>query len=354
MQLSRTKNLILIFLLLSVPALSFAEKKKQTQGPPPMLVEVTSISQGMAEPMVDLVGTIKYARVSRVAAEIGGIVEHIDIKEGARVNKGQTLVKLNNDLRQTTLAGTRANYEQTLIELEKSRKDLKRIAALYEKKSVAETLYDDNFYRVLSMEKKSLSLKATLSRQQLELKKTTIKAPFDGLIQSKLTEQGEWVSGGGQVAVIADDRDLEAHIEVSQKLLGYLQADKPINVTCAGTTYRASFINFIPRGDIATRTFTVKLKLDNATGLIAGMEAKAQLPNGPKIGGLLVPRDAVINQFGRNIIFIADNGIAKMIPVQIRGYQGMQVSVENQALTAGAQVVVKGSERIRDGQAIRF
>lgn len=354
MQSSRMKNLLLIFLLLSVPALTFADDQKKPQGPPPMLVEVAPVTQGIAEPMVDLVGSIKYARVSRVAAEIGGIVEKIYFKEGARVKKGHPLVKLNSDLRQTTLAGTQANYEQILIELEKSRKDLKRITALYEKKSVAESLYDDNFYRVLSIEKQALSLKSTLSRQQLELKKTTINAPFGGLVQSKLTEQGEWVSGGGQVAVIADDRDLEAHIDVPQKLLGYLQNGKQIDVTCAGKTYAASFINFIPQGDIATRTFTVKLKLDEATGLIAGMEAKAQLPNGPKISGLMVPRDAVIHNFGRNVIFIANNGTAKMIPVQIRGYQGMQVAVENQTLTAGAKVVIKGNERIRDGQAIRF
>ncbi len=84
------------------------------------------------------------------------------------------------------------------------------------------------------------------------------------------------------------------------------------------------------------------------------MEAYAQLPDGLKQQSLLVPRDAVIQQFGQNVLFIAVDGKAKMIPVLISGYQGGQAAVSGPDLGEGMQVVVKGNERIRDGQAIRF
>ena len=355
MRLNSLKTLLYsLFMLLCFSSISAAEEKQKSQGPPPMLVEVTAVTQGSAEPMVELVGSVRYGRVSRVAAEVGGIVEQINFKEGARVKAGQPLVKLRSDLLQTGLAGTQANYEQVQIELEKARKDLKRIAALYKEKSVAETLYDENYYGVQALEKSVVTLKATFDRQKLELQKTSIPAPFSGLVQSKLTEKGEWVSTGGQIAVIADDSDLEVHIDVPQHLLGYLQAGKQLQVRSAGNSYAASFIHFIPQGDVATRTFTVKLKLHDAKGLIEGMEAHAKLPNGPKLEGLLVPRDAVIKQFGRDVIFLAVDGQAKMIPVEVKGYQGMQVAVAGQEIEAGAQVVIKGNERIRDGQGIRF
>jgi len=341
-------------MLLNGSSLCAAEDGPKNQGPPPMLVEIAAVTEGSAEPMVELVGSVQYARMSRVAAEVSGIVEQIAIIEGGRVKAGQPLVVLRSDLLKTALASTQANYDRARIELEKVRKDLKRVTALYEKKSVAESLYDENYYRVLALEKQAEALKAALARQQLELEKTTIVSPFTGLIQRKLTEQGEWVSTGGQIAVVVDDRHLEAHIDVPQKILGFLHEDKQLSVTCGGKKYNASFIHFIPRGDIATRTFTVKLKIHQAQGLIAGMEAKAQLPSGPEVVGLRVPRDAVINKFGKNVVFLATNGIAKMLPVVIRGYQGMDVSVEHQELTPGAMVVVKGNERIQDGQPIRF
>ncbi len=348
-----TKALCILLLVL-LPTQILAEEAKKPQGPPPMLVEVTDINKGTAEPLVELVGTIYYGRVSRVASEISGIVEKIHFSEGARVKAGQPLLTMRSDLLRVSLDGTRASYEQALVELERARKDLQRIKALYEEKSVSESLYDDNYYSVLGLEKRTEALKAALDRQQLELKKSTIPAPFSGLVQSKLTEQGEWVPTGGQVAVIADDQTLEVHVEVPQKLLSYLQQGQQISVQSDGKNYRASFINFIPQGDLATRTFTVKLKLKNAKGLIQGMEARALLPNGPKLDSLLVPRDAVLKQAGKDILFLAVDGKAKMVTVEILGYEGMQIAVNGEGLAAGQQVVVKGNERIRDKQSIRF
>lgn len=338
---------------LLTPVFCIAEEKKN-QGPPPMLVEVATITEGSAAPMIELVGSVEYARTSRVAAEIGGLVETVDFKEGEKVKAGQPLLKLRSDLLETSLNATRANYEQSQVELEKAGKDLDRVAGLYQKNAVAESLYDENYFRVRALEKRSQSLKALLQRQQLELQKTTIKAPFSGLVQSKLIEKGEWVASGGQVAIVADNRNLEAHIDVPQRLLTYLEQGKQIAVTCGGKEYRADFIHIIPRGDIATRTFTVKLKLLEAAGLLAGMEASAQLPNGPTINGLLVPRDAVIKAFGNDVIYLAEGNTAKMMPVRINGYRGMQVAISAPGISAGAQVVVKGNERIHDGQAIRF
>ena len=319
-----------------------------------MLVEVTEITQGAAEPMVELVGTIRYARVSRVAAEVAGIVEKIDFREGARVKAGQPLVKLRSDLLEARINGTRANYEQAQIELERARKDLNRIKALFSEKSVSESLYDENHYRVLAQEKQVAALKATLDQQQLEINRTQIHAPFSGLVQEKLTEQGQWIATGGQIAVIADDQQIEVNIDVSQHLLTFLQAGRQLAVRSGGKNYTGRFVHFIPQGDIATRTFTVKLALDQAKGLIGGMEAHVSLPNGPKLDSLLVPRDAVLKQFGKQIIFLAVEGKAKQVAVRVNGYQGMQVAIEAPELAAAQQVVIKGNERIRDGQAIRF
>ena len=134
----------------------------------------------------------------------------------------------------------------------------------------------------------------------------------------------------------------------------YLQPGHKLSIQSGGKSYQASFINFILQVDLATRTFTVKLKLKNAKGLIQGMEARAQLPNGPKTESLLVPRDAVLKQARHDILFLAIDGKAKMVQVEIHGYQGMMVAVSGEGLFKGQEVVVKGNERIRDGQSIRF
>ena len=145
---------------------------------------------------------------------MAGIVETIDFTEGSKVKAGQPLVKLRSELLEAKVSGTRANYQEAQIELERAGKDLQRFKALFNEKSVSESLYDENYYRVLAQEKRVAFLKATLDQQLLEIQKTRIYAPFSGLILKKLTEQGEWVATGGQIAVIADDQQIEMEIDV--------------------------------------------------------------------------------------------------------------------------------------------
>lgn len=343
---------LLLILLCSVPAL--AEEDSKPQGPPPMLVSVSTVESGAAQPMVELVGTVRYVRTSHVAGEISGIVEQVNFAEGERVKVGQPLLQLNSDLLQTTISGTRASHQQVLIELERALKDLQRIETLFREESIAEVVYDENHYRVLGLEKQAEALKATLDRQLQEQQKTTIRAPFGGLVLEKNTERGEWVSAGGQVAIIADDSEIEIVADVPQYLLAYLKAGQQIDIRSGNKEFQGRFSHFVPQGDVATRTFSVKLRLKNDVNLIEGMEAHVMLPAGEKVEGLLVPRDAVIKQRGTDVLFLAVEGKAKLVQVQVRGYQGMQVAVASEELTAGQQAVVKGNERIRDGQAIRF
>lgn len=349
-----------LLLILLIPTVLYAAPDKnsssQDSGPPPMLVEISKIIRGTLEPVVKLVGTIRYARVSRVAAEVAGIVETIHFSAGQGVKAGQVLVKLRSDLLEARLAGTRANYRQAQLELERANKDLKRIKALFADNSISESVYDENYYRVLAQKKRVVSLKAILDYQQLQIQKTQIVAPFSGLVQSKLTEKGEWVAIGGQIAVIVDDQQIEVEVDVSRHLLNYLAAGSQVSVRSGGQEYIGKFINFIPQGDVATRTFTVKLKLKQGKnkGLIAGMQALVSLPSGVKLESLLVPRDAIINQFGKQVIYVAVDGKAKMITVQLQGYQGMLVAITAPELNDNQQVVIKGNERIHDGQAIRF
>jgi hypothetical protein len=82
------------------------------------------------------------------------------------------------------------------------------------------------------------------------------------------------------------------------------------------------------------------------------MEAKVILPTGEKQNCLTVPRDAVINKFGMNVVFTSDNSIAKMHPVQILGYDGMIAGIQSMDLKKGVKVIVRGNERVQEGQPV--
>ena len=78
------------------------------------------------------------------------------------------------------------------------------------------------------------------------------------------------------------------------------------------------------------------------------------MPSADKREGLKVPRDAVIDKFGQNVIWLAKDSAAKMVPVQVIGYDEMSVAVAGPGLEDGDIVVVKGNERLREGQPVRL
>jgi RND family efflux transporter MFP subunit len=321
-------------------------------GPPPALVVVADVERGAVQPMVEYVGTVYYAHVSDVAAEVEGKVERTNYEEGRKVRKGQVLVRLSTDLIEETIGSTRANYEEAQAELEKAERDLARFEPLYQEGSIAETVYDENLFRVRGLKQRVTGLGALLRRLELQKEKKVIYAPFGGIVVTKSVETSEWVDAGGTVAVIADDSEIDVIVDVPEDLLGYLERGRRLIFRSGGKEFEGTFTSFVPKGDVATRTFSVKVRLRNPGSLFEGMEARVAMPSGPRLEGLMVPRDAVLKQFGMDVIFVVEEGQAKMVPVSVSGFEGLRASVSAEGLSEGMQVVIKGNERIRDGQPV--
>jgi multidrug efflux pump subunit AcrA (membrane-fusion protein) len=125
-----------------------------------------------------------------------------------------------------------------------------------------------------------------------------------------------------------------------------------LSVKAGGGVVKGRVFAVVPRGDVATRTFPLKIRINNSASLKEGMEARVELPTAEKKQSLVVPRDAVITMFGRTVLFAVVDSKAKMIPVKVIGYEDATAGVNAQGLKEGMKVVVKGNERLRDGQPV--
>jgi len=348
-----------IFLVGNIGFAADEEKKadKETtkpQGPPPALVEVVQVTEGEAEPMVEFVGTVYYSRKSNLAAEVAGVVDQVFFEEGYRVKKGDPLVSLEANILDTVISGTQADYELVLVEQEQAEKELNRREPLYKEGSVSESSYDEYFFKSKKLKNRALSIKASLDRLLLEKKKKKIRAPFDSIVIQKNAEIGEWVKEGGIVALVADDSEVDVIVDVPSEVLQYLKPGRQIDITAGELKVKGTFLSFVPKGDVATRTFSVKTRLKNPEGLVEGMEARALLPTSSRKESLLVPRDALVTKFGNNVIFVVEEGSAKMVQVAVQGYSGLSVGITGPDLEAGLQVVVKGNERLFGGEQLNI
>jgi membrane fusion protein (multidrug efflux system) len=189
---------------------------------------------------------------------------------------------------------------------------------------------------------------------EIELKKKVIRAPFDGVVIKRQVDRGEWVSEGETVAVIGKDDTVDIVVEVPERFIPFIQKGMEVSATVNRSNLKGRVIAIVPKGDVATRTFPVKIRTANDLGLIEGMSARVILPTGDSMQALIVPRDAVIPKFGQNVVFAVSDSRASMIPVNVLGYSGLKAGVESNELKAGMLVVVEGNERLGDKQAVVY
>jgi RND family efflux transporter MFP subunit len=319
---------------------------------PPAKVLVANVKTGLVAPEAEFIGTVYYQEVSDVASELSGLAQIVRFEEGQRVKKGQTLVELGSELLRKNLQATLLSHEQVLSELEIARIELTRKEKLFQKKSIAEQTYDQDRYRVIGLEKRSASLATQVERIEIELRKKIIRAPYSSVIIKRMVDRGEWISEGEVVAVLAKVDVVDIVVDVPERFIQYIKPGASVRAMINGNEIPAKVFTIVPRGDIATRTFPVKIRTPNTLSLIEGMSSTVVLPTGNRRESLVLPRDAVITKFGQTVVFTVDNAKAAMMPVNILGYDGLIAGVEAPGLKAGMQVVVDGNERLRNGQAV--
>lgn len=318
---------IRMIMLLALIIFAFSEftlYAEEGEGMPPAKVVVSEVKRGMLSPQAEFIGTVYYAEVSDVACEVSGKVEDIGFEEGYRIKKGAELVKLNSDL--------------LMSDLEKAELDFNRAENLHKEDLISEEAYDERRF--------------ILERLRIELRKKTVKSPFDGVIIKKHVERGEWLSPGSLVATIANYEILDIIAEVPGRVTRYIVEGTDVTIKANGQEIIGKVFTVIPRGDVMTRTFPVKIRVNNPGSLMEGMDAVLSMPVGEKQEVLIVDRDAVINMFGNNVVFAVIDSKAMMITVQVIGYEGGEAGISAEGLAEGMKVVIKGNERLSPEQPV--
>jgi multidrug efflux system membrane fusion protein len=206
------------------------------------------------------------ARVVDIAAETDGRVEYVGALRGANVDRNALIVRLDERDRQARLAQAEATVRQREVEYQ-GRLKLKGESYVSEaqlKEAVAQLE----------------SAKAELKRAQLDLEYMTIRAPFDGALQERHVEVGDFVTAGDPVARFVDNRRIVVTANVSEFDAGYVQTGQAAKARLATGESVQGMIRYVaPVADEATRTYTVELEVDNRDGgLRAGGTAELRIP----------------------------------------------------------------------------
>jgi RND family efflux transporter MFP subunit len=353
-----TLRLFLLCLAVFSHSLVFYIASSQAQkGPPATPVKVAQVSKVEITPKVQLIGTADPILTSVVASDIEGLVVEFKVDEGDPVKKGAVLARLEDSLLQINLKGAKANKADTEAQLSRARSDLKRSADLLASETIADKQYTDDLAEVQSLEARVRRLQAEIEHIQDSIAKKTIRAPFSGFVVKEHTQIGQWVEKGGPIVTLADLSSMEVMVDVPERYVPLLVRGASTGLQVDALTpeeFTGKISAIIPVGDSASRSFQVKVAVDNPNNrLKGGMLCRVSLAIGEPKAVLAVPKDAVVNMGQLHQLYVVHDGTVQPLPVELGDAADGMIQVKG-PVEVGMQVVTRGNERLRPGQPVQI
>lgn len=286
------------------------------------------------------VGTILPSEHVDLSAEISGKVSAILFKEGQYVKKGQSLVKINDDDLQAKMQRY-IHQERTLAE------KLERQQILLAKEAVSQEAYDmvETEYNVL---------KADIAVLEVDIKRSTVRAPFDGIIGLRYISEGAYVQPTTRIAQMVDQSELLIEFSIPEKYSAEPLVGKTIYFTVEGnsTRHKARIYAIEPKIDEATRSIIIRAEYVNSSGKVRpGMSARITIPTSGETKRLLIPSQTIVpTMTGKSVWAVVDNrATERVITTGARLESDVEVLT---GLNLGDTIIVNGIMHVRENMPV--
>jgi RND family efflux transporter MFP subunit len=337
--------LIISAVLLIAGETSAVEKKPVPVTVEPVQVKVTSSTNtytGEFHPIME----------SFLSVDEAGRIKELFKREGAFVKKDELLAQVTNPSLEGKLEIARVTIKEALARLKLLEKKLERQQTMFSEHLISAQQVEDDQSDFVLQEAILQTRTAEINRLQSLIDSFSIRAPFDGQIIASPFEVGQWIMPSSPVFHIVNYQTLELNLGIPGKLMGAVLQNSEVAVTVKDTEKKLSgrIVAVMQHVNKETGNFLVKVEVENPADLpLSGLLANVEIPIGQPAEQVLVSRDAIVRKNDKTYVVVSDDGIAKIISVQIKHNQGDQAIVTAEGLADGDQVVVRGNERLSAG-----
>lgn len=339
--------------LASSPAGPRSARPDATDTTAPKLVQVEPVAS--RELVFDLSGsgTVKAQRSVLVSAEVPARVVELLVEQGARVEAGALLLRLNDRDIRHQIDAARASISPEQVAL--AREDYLRKERLFNEGAVVRSVYEQAKNQYLTLDSTYRSTQATISQLQEQLAKTRVTAPMSGVATQVFVEGGEFVGPGAPLVNLENMGDVSVQLELADRDFMKVRVGQAVEATAGAfpdEVFRGEVVRLGSAANPVTRSFEVEARLANPElrlrpGLI--VTVRIVLDRGR---GLVVPAEAILEEEdGRGAVFVAREGVARRLEVALGQRLDREVQVED-GLSEGDEVIVVGHDRLADGQAV--
>ena len=296
----------------------------------------------LAEPItryISVYGRTAPTRIVNISAETEGRVARINAVRGVPIAAGTPILELDMRDRQAQVEQSRASVQEH------------RTAYLGQKKLKQDGYVSDT--QIAETLAKLEAAKAELVRAKLDLTNRIIRAPFNGVLQEREVEVGDFVRSGDPVATFVDNTKLIVTGTLAEQEIANISVgDEAKANLVTGQAVKGKIRYLSTVGDESTHTFNVELEIDNSDGkLPAGVTAEMVLTGGQALAQKISPAILTLDSSGTLGVYIVDElQRAAFVPVEIEQSEtdGIWVS----GLPETATVITVGQGYVNPGQKV--
>lgn len=343
-------------------ALAFSSVAFSADEPPPAPVATQRAVKEAVSSTIELTGTVTARRQSRLSARASGLIAELKVDAGDVAKEGDVLMTLDAELATLALERVKAARAQAQAELAEAERMLAEAQALARGGSSSRSEAATRESAVRSQTAALQGFEAQVREQTALVERHRLVAPFAGVISRKLTEAGEWVQTGTPVLELVETGHLRVDVQAPQEMFARMADGVEVKVRLdayPAREFSAKVAARVPVKDATSRTFLVRLEIDDPSGLAApGMSARVRFRFRGEEQVWQVPRDAVVRfADGTAKVWIVegDGEIATVRGQVVKLGDSLSEKIEVlEGLDRPAQVVVRGNEALREGQRVRI
>lgn len=334
------------------------EQAVEKPGRPPLPVELVTFETETAFIREqEFLGLVQAGTHTQIGFEISGTIDAITVREGGVVDRGAVLATLDTQTINARREASQARVEQIESELELARGRTARQAPLKDSGAISAQAYDDTRLGEKTIAARLAAAKAELRALDVELQKSTLRAPYDALVGRQLLDTGA-VTGPGTplFSLIARD-NREAHIGIAVEQAQSIVPGDPYTLRWRGEPLPATLRSIRPDVNPVSMTTVAIFDLPEGTPAYDGEPVAVALPRRvEEIGGWLPLSALLEGERGIWTVLRVDAGTHSLTSVrevvQVLHVKGSNAFVRG-TLNDGDQVIGDGVHRIAPGTAVR-
>jgi len=322
----------------AAPAASTAPAAAKPMGLP---VKAVPVSIAKVDSEVSAVGSLIAAESVVIRPEIAGRVVELHFQEGQVVQKGAKLVSLDPSEYQAQLAATAADAKTETQRYQRTKE-------LLEQKFISQEALDvakGNMDRAL----------AKKQQDEVLLSKTTIVAPFPGMLGLRQVSPGAYVKAGDDVVRLENISSLKLDFRVPEMYLSRLKPGQEVSIVVDAfpkESFKGRVYALEPSVDEKTRTIVARAQIPNAQGkLRPGMFARVNVLLETRPNAIVIPEQAIWPQGREAFVYRVVDGKASLTKIELGVRRPGEVEVIH-GLASNDVVVTDGQIKLKDGAPV--